>query len=214
MDRYEDENTDSSKQTRINKNQELYTDVYLNNAYVDINDIKEFTEEIENDKQDDIKINKEVITPYFYEEKNYDINDLINEAIKNRVDDNLKRNFIEENDLNSIIESINEENREKEKDDTLLSDLMPDHDTTIMAPLEEPILDTSLIDTSIIHKDDMSQDMVKDLEVTKEDFEEEMDESFKNETKTNKKVIFIIIGILLLLVIIVGLLIWKKIIHF
>ncbi len=214
MDRYEDENTDSSKQTRINKNQELYTDVYLNNAYVDINDIKEFTEEIENDKQDDIKINKEVITPYFYEEKNYDINDLINEAIKNRVDDNLKRNFIEENDLNSIIESINEENREKEKDDTLLSDLMPDHDTTIMAPLEEPILDTSLIDTSIIHKDDMSQDMVKDLEVTKEDFEEEMDESFKNETKTNKKVIFIIISILLLLVIIVGLLIWKKIIHF
>ena len=38
MDRYENdlcENT--SKQTRTTKNQELYTDVYLNNMYVDIN---------------------------------------------------------------------------------------------------------------------------------------------------------------------------------
>ena len=40
MDRY-DEDEVKERVTRTNKNQELYTDVYLNNAYVDISDLKE-----------------------------------------------------------------------------------------------------------------------------------------------------------------------------
>ena len=41
MDRYDEENVDNLKKSRTDKNQELYTDVYLNNAYVDISEINE-----------------------------------------------------------------------------------------------------------------------------------------------------------------------------
>ena len=41
MDRYNENDTTSEVlKTRTNKNQELYTDVYMNNVYVDINNLK------------------------------------------------------------------------------------------------------------------------------------------------------------------------------
>src|SRR5699024_4599356 len=148
MDRYEEkEKTNDTKQTRTNKNQELYTDVYLNNVYVDINNLKEVMEREnydENNNQETLKIVKEPLSVNnSYQEKNYDILSIIDEAIKNKKDDNLKRNLDIENinnlEIDSIIQSINENQKEEEKElkkDNLLADLMPNDDnTTVIAPL-------------------------------------------------------------------------------
>ena len=215
MDRYEEEET-KEKLTRTNKNQELYTDVYLNNAYVDLSDLKEVMEEEQ--PKEEKKVIKEEYVPYTYEEKNYDIVSLVEEAIKTKGNTKIKRSLENDEEVENIIESINEIQREKASDDTLLSDLMPDRDTEVIPPLENPILDTSIMDTSIIHKDEMSNDLANIEEEKEEIFEKkedlnEIDDSFVNEVPSSKKkIIFIIIGILLLIGIIIGILIWKKVI--
>lgn len=283
MDRYDDEEI-KERPTRTNKNQELYTDVYLNNAYVDIADLKEVMEN-EEESQEEKKVNRPEIVAYNYEEKNYDIVSIINEAIEKNGNNKVKRSLEEDEDVENIIESINEVQREKAAEDTLLSDLMPDRDTEVIPPLEHPILDTSILDTSIIHKDEMSNELANldddtkeekvvdekkfdeeeydetneldkldeddatsiteldddndetneldkldeddedddDYEIAKkeekdeedEDSDSNVDDSFANETKmSKKKIIFIILGILVLIGIVVGVLIWKKVIKF
>ena len=269
MDRYDEEEV-KERPTRTNKNQELYTDVYLNNAYVDLSDLKEVMDD-ENEESKEQKVNRPEIVAYNYEEKNYDIVSIINEAIEKNGNDKVKRSLEEDEDVENIIESINEVQREKASDDTLLSDLMPDRDTEVVPPLENPILDTSLIDTSVIHKDEMSNDLANledetieyrkeekteeknedeysetdeinkldetdetsitdinedDDEDNEEDEEadddkyekesdDEIDDSFANETKmSKKKIIFIILGILVIIGIVVGVLIWQKVIKF
>ena len=205
MDRY-DESIESSKKTRTNKNQELYTDVYLNNAYVDMNEINDVVtdNEVKEEKVIDFKD-----ISYQYKEKNYDIKEIIENAIENNPD-SLKRSIEHTTDIENIIKSINENHRENEKNDNLLSELLPDSDTTtIMEPLDTAITNTGLVDTSVIHKDEMSNE-IKD-EIENEDVK---DESFKDEVKSNKKIIFIVIGIILLIGIVLGILIWKDVIKF
>ena len=223
MDRYEEDNMDASKRSRTDKNQELYTDVYLNNAYVDINEISD----VVNDNEENVDIKKKLdvkTNTYAYEEKNYDINELINQAIENN-DDKLKRSIEQTTEIENIIKSINESQSEKKENENLLSDLLADSDTTtIVGPLEDAIVDTKEMDTSIIHKDEMSNEMlesiledddkkevIKNQEVKGEN--EEIDDSLKDETKINKKKIFIIIGIAVVIIaIVIGILIYKKII--
>ena len=110
MDRYEEEEkTNDTKQTRTNKNQELYTDVYLNNVYVDINNLKEVMEREnfeEDNKQETLKVVKETLpTSHPYQEKKYDIVSIIDEAIKNKKDDNLiiTRKIRNNNNITSTI---------------------------------------------------------------------------------------------------------------
>ena len=229
MDRYEEENIDNSKKSRTDKNQELYTDVYLNNAYVDISEINEVVNE-EKDVIDNNNSKKGVLVlPYEYKEKKYDINDLILEAIAKN-DDNLKRSLEQTTEIDSIIKTINENRLKKEKDDNLLSSLLADSDTTtIMEPLGSIIEDTKNYDTSILHKNEMSNELLDELtnenqnmssEKIKEDNQnnisttekEEVDDSLKDEIKINKKVIFIVVGVILLIIVIIGILISKKII--
>ena len=226
MDRYEEDNNDSSKKSRADKNQELYTDVYLNNAYVDISEINE----VVNDNGEDYNnIKKKIETEpinYSYQEKNYDINELISIAIENN-NDNLKRSLEQTTEIDNIIKTINENQLEKEKENNLLSDLLSDSDTTtIVKTLDTVITDTKELDTSVIHKDEMSNELLNEFEDTKDntlsiepkniqnETEEEIDESLSLETKKSKKVIFIIIGIVLVIAIVVGILIYKKIIKF
>ena len=223
MDRYEEEEkTNDTKQTRTNKNQELYTDVYLNNVYVDINNLKEVMEREnfeEDNKQETLKVVKETLpTSHPYQEKNYDIVSIIDEAIKNKKDDNLKRNLDIENinslEIDSIIESINESQKEEEKElknDNLLTDLMPNDDnTTVIAPLEEPILDASLIaDFDSKQEAEISHDMLDD-DITEKDFVE--DDSFQDKKKSKIKIVLIIFGILIVIAIVVGILLFRGII--
>ena len=222
MDRYEEkEKTNDTKQTRTNKNQELYTDVYLNNVYVDINNLKEVMEREnydENNNQETLKIVKEPLSVNnSYQEKNYDILSIIDEAIKNKKDDNLKRNLDIENinslEIDSIIESINESQKEEEKElknDNLLTDLMPNDDnTTVIAPLEEPILDASLIADFENKKEEISHDML-DGDITEKDFVE--DDSFQEKKKSKIKIVLIIFSILIVIAIVVGILLFRGII--
>ena len=222
MDRYEEEEkTNDTKQTRTNKNQELYTDVYLNNVYVDINNLKEVMEREnydENNNQETLKIVKEPLSVNnSYQEKNYDILSIIDEAIKNKKDDNLKRNLDIENinnlEIDSIIQSINENQKEEEKElkkDNLLADLMPNDDnTTVIAPLEEPILDASLIADFENKKEEISHDML-DGDITEKDFVE--DDSFQEKKKSKIKIVLIIFSILIVIAIVVGILLFRDII--
>ena len=222
MDRYEEEEkTNDTKQTRTNKNQELYTDVYLNNVYVDINNLKEVMEREnfeEDNKQETLKVVKETLpTSHPYQEKKYDIVSIIDEAIKNKKDDNLKRNLDIENinslEIDSIIESINENQKEEEKElkkDNLLADLMPNDDnTTVIAPLEEPILDTSLIADFDSKQEEISHDML-DGDITEKDFVE--DGSLKWKKKSKIKIVLIILGILIVVALIIGIFLFKDII--
>ncbi len=223
MDRYEEDNIDASKKSRTDKNQELYTDVYLNNAYVDISEINEFVNE---DDKEEIDIKKKIeldTNNYTYQEKIYDINELIHEAIENN-NDNLKRSLEQTTEIDNIIKTINENQIKNENNKELLSDLLPDSDTsTIIKPLDNAITDTKIVDTSVIHKDEMSNEMVEEIEkdddlnkihkYEKYNYDkEEIDSSLANETKIGKKKIFIIIGIVLLILVILGILIIKGII--
>ena len=116
MDRYDGEEIDVSKKSRTDKNQELYTDVYLNNAYVDISEIEEAVDE-ENKETlvENVEIKPEIeVVPLVYNEKKYDINSLIEEAIENN-NDNLKRSIEHTTEIDGIIKSINEAQKEKEQ---------------------------------------------------------------------------------------------------
>ena len=69
MDRYNDnEEVNESLKTRTNKNQELYTDVYMNNVCVDINNLKHFMQEDNDLKENEnlklIKENKHLVIPH------------------------------------------------------------------------------------------------------------------------------------------------------
>ena len=220
MDRYEDETQENnSKQTRTNKNQELYTDVYLNNVYLDVNDLKDVVYENNEQKEEVNKTKEEFINNYTYEDKVYDINNLVKDAIKNKKDDNLKRSLdkrVDDLDLKNLIESINETKEQKadlkvkeeheinEQSDNLLTDLLPENkDTIMMEPLAEPILDKEDLDTlALKEKTDFKENLDNNLL-------EERDESFLIENDKNHKVIWIILGVILVISLIIVLVLWN-----
>lgn len=212
MDRYEEElNNNDLKQTRTNKNQELYTDVYLNNVYVSVDNLKEVMEENEEDYSQNIKLKKEnKIVNYNYEDKNYDIVSIIDEAIKNKKDDNLKRsidaNIFESNkEINSLIESIEENNNKKEEEQELLADLLPNDENTEVISLSKPIDPEDV--GNIKEEDNLNLDIKDEFN----DKDLEIDDSFL-EKKSFVKVIIMILSIILVLGVILGILIYKDII--
>ncbi len=215
MDRYEDENksNDESK-TRITKNQDLYTDVYLNNMYVDIDKLTDVVRGEE--ETEEIKKVKEINLSQYsnYEDKEYDIVKLINEAINNK-EEGSKSNFdfnSNEEEIKNIVSSINEKVQEEEKsheDDELMADLMATHENTDILPALEPLPDTTnvidhlnapITDTDIlklpeVKTEEVALDMLSDIE----DKDMEVDNSFQENDK-NKYLKVIIILIILLIV--------------
>lgn len=212
MDRYEEkDNINDFKQSRLHKNQELYTDVYLNNVYVDINNLKEVMKEEKETIEENVKIVKESnqMAKYSYHEKNYDIKNIIEEVIKNKKDDNIKRSLSDKNDdsiINNLVELIQEKDNIKEekeqelekennisieidenKEENLLSDLLPtDDNTEVMSPLSEPI-----------HLEDIKSDLKKKNEID-EDF------VFLEEKQSKVKIVLIAIIIILLIALLIG----------
>lgn len=205
MDRYEDDKTLETKQTRTNKNQELYTDVYLNNVYVDINNLKEVMEnETINPSSEPLKVVKETKTLVTtYEDKNYDIRQLINEAIIKKGDDKIKRSLdskVDDLEITSLIESINEnkeESNSKEKNnDNLLTDLLPSSENTVVVPaLEKPLTSEEIaIKEQELIKEEQEFNSLNELEISDAD----LDDSFVSKNK-NLKIVFIILGIIIFL---------------
>ena len=218
MDRY-DEDLEIDKKTRTNKNQELYTDVYLNNAYVDIN---ELNEEINEETKEETESNtiKYTASSYTYVKKNYDINSIIEEAIIKHGNDNIKRSLEDNLEIDNIIESINESHLKKDNNEELLSDLLPDSDTTTIVSGLEGVVDTKVVDTSVLHKNDMSNDMIDDTmedeiivkKTKKIESKETKEEDQLDETRFPKKTVFIIVGILLIIIIVLVILYFKGVI--
>ena len=257
MDRYNDnEEVNESLKTRTNKNQELYTDVYMNNVCVDINNLKHFMQE-DNDlkENENLKLIKEnKLVDVKYEDKIYNINTLIEEALASKKDDNLKRSIdtkVDDLEINNLIESINENKKENEKEvnDGLLVDLMPsDNNTAVIPPLDMPILEDSYQENKInkdekeeekeLVNDDEKQELDKNLNSVDDDknshiLEEnklvEVDEDKKEllaeekndeideeeilfDEKPNRKIVLIVLIILFLMALVIGFLIYKKII--
>ena len=255
MDRYNDnEEVNESLKTRTNKNQELYTDVYMNNVCVDINNLKHFMQE-DNDlkENENLKLIKEnKLVDVKYEDKIYNINTLIEEALASKKDDNLKRSIdtkVDDLEINNLIESINENKKENEKEvnDGLLVDLMPsDNNTAVIPPLDMPILEDSYQENKInkdekeeekeLVNDDEKQELDKNLnsvdddknshiieesnevvEDKKELLEEKKDDEIDEEElifdeKPNRKIVLIVLIILFLIALVIGFLIYKKII--
>ena len=256
-DRYNDnEEVNESLKTRTNKNQELYTDVYMNNVCVDINNLKHFMQE-DNDlkENENLKLIKEnKLVDVKYEDKIYNINTLIEEALASRKDDNLKRSIdtkVDDLEINNLIESINENKKENEKEvnDGLLVDLMPsDNNTAVIPPIETPILEDSYQENKInkdekeeekeLVNDDEKQELDKNLNSVDDDknshiLEEnklvEVDEDKKEllaeekndeideeeilfDENPNRKIVLIVLIILFLIALVIGFLIYKKII--
>ena len=257
MDRYNDsEEVNESLKTRTNKNQELYTDVYMNNVCVDINNLKHFMQE-DNDlkENENLKLIKEnKLVDVKYEDKIYNINTLIEEALASKKDDNLKRSIdtkVDDLEINNLIESINENKKENEKEvnDGLLVDLMPsDNNTAVIPPLDMPILEDSYQENKInkdekeeekeLVNDDEKQELDKNLnsvdddknshileenklvevdedkkELIKEIKDDEIDEEeILFDEKPNRKIVLIVLIILFLIALVIGFLIYKKII--
>ena len=255
MDRYNDsEEVNESLKTRTNKNQELYTDVYMNNVCVDINNLKHFMQE-DNDlkENENLKLIKEnKLVDVKYEDKIYNINTLIEEAVASKKDDNLKRSIdtkVDDMEINNLIESINENKKENEKEvnDGLLVDLMPsDNNTAVIPPLDMPILEDSYQENKInkdekeldnqdeksineLDKDLNSVDDDKNSHILEENKLVEVDEDKKEllaeekndeideeeilfDEKPNRKIVLIVLIILFLIALVIGFLIYKKII--
>lgn len=216
MDRYEDENKKTEeKTTRLNKNQDLYADVYLNNVYVDIDKLNDVMNE-DSDNKLEVKKQKEVnLSEYStYEEKEYDIVKLVEEAIKNKEEvPNQNYDFeSKEEEIKNVIESINEKALEEEKaheDDELMSDLMPTSENTDILPALEPLPDTTdvighlsapITDTSILElPDDTTTKVSLDMLTEINDDDMESDDSFAEE-KSHKYIKIIVILIVILMI--------------
>lgn len=192
MDRYSDEVLSVETKTRTNKNQELYTDVYMNNVCVDIDNLKNVMKEDDYQPTEKLKLVKEnKLTDVTYTDKEYNINILIEEAIKNQKQDNIKRSIdtkLDDMEIDSLIESINEnkESRENQSDD-LLADLMPGSDNTlVIPPLSSPILEGGYDDKvsdnilSVDKEVDKQKETLKEINSRDEDIDK--DKEINDET--------------------------------
>ena len=142
MDRYSDDDTKESNETmnysRVDKNQRMYDDIYMNNSYVSIDDI--IKEKNEESKEE---LPSEEIT---YEEKNYDVDDYLQKARERFKPDDEKRNLDDEflkgeDEISKLISSIDEKNDEEDFFGELKGD---NSDTMIDGQLtKEEILETT-----------------------------------------------------------------------
>ncbi len=192
MDRYSDEVLSVETKTRTNKNQELYTDVYMNNVCVDIDNLKNVMKEDDYQPTEKLKLVKEnKLTDVTYTDKEYNINILIEEAIKNQKQDNIKRSIdtkLDDMEIDSLIESINEnkESRENQSDD-LLADLMPRSDNTlVIPPLASPILeggyDDKVSDNTLSTDKEVDKQKETLEEINSQDEEKDKDKEINDET--------------------------------
>ena len=129
MDKYND-NEEEKEEVPLKRtviNQDIYDDIYMNNKYVDINNIFDSNEEKEKSQETE----KEVIN---FEKKNYSIDDYLSKAHERLTPDSNVRNlddkeFIkQEGEISKLIESINKEEQEND----FFSDLIGNNEDTMI----------------------------------------------------------------------------------
>ena len=190
--------------SRIEKNQDLYKDVYLNNTLIDFNNANFMEEEIEELEPLNKKVN--IPAPIIYEEKNYDIDEYLKEAKEKRISDNLPRTLqntdyevakVRDNkdEISQLIKTI----EKKEKESDLFVELLPDNDHTVVTdPVDETKLDTPLVNS----------------EVSSVTIEETVEKEFMEVTKSNLKLkklpFFICLASFILLIVVIVIILVKK----
>ena len=225
MDKYnediEEETIESNVFSRVNKNQTLYDDVYLNKQVVDLNSV------MNNDIQEEVQEEEKEYTyqEEAYEEKSYDINDYLQKAHEKSSPDDKKRaindnEFKEQEDeIRKLIASIDE----KEEQEDFFSDLKGnDEDTLIGAKFKTDEFNDSIYETlkeeSLFNGNTVLDHALSDKTVTnlEKEEEEKLDHTFeeiiKSDNKKRKKnnslpiIIFSITTFILIIVIIIILL--------
>lgn len=206
MEKYEDSNEVSYSRTK--KNEDLYKDVYLNNTLIDFNKIMD-NNDLEQDEE-----TKEVFEfkSLSYVEKNYNINDYLSEKRLTKKDDNLPRSLDEEikksdSEINELVNKL----EQKEKDEDLFNELMPDDlNTTIIEGNNElnSFVSEAIIDNYVMNKDMDETNSFMDLEETKiikEQKKEKKEKKKKTKSKKNNDlpiIVFCSIALILIAVVI------------
>ena len=193
--------------SRLEKNDRMYRESYLNSSVIDIrNGVSDIFGE------EEPEVIEEEIPKEIYIKKNYDIDDYIEKAHENKENDNLMRSLVDTDyDVNKVnekkdeISKLIEKIEEKEQQEDLFSDLLPDDSDTVVTdpvdttgfdtPIEETKLDTLIGDETFIT-------YAKEQEQKKQE-----DESFidiiEPKHKIPKKLPLIIFGATLVILVIV-----------
>ena len=215
MDRYNDDHTkeveDTKNYSRVDKNQRIYDDIYMNNSYVSIDDIiKE--ESVEKQEEDSLK---EVMT---YEEKNYDVNDYLQKARERFKPDDEKRNLDEdflrvEDEISKLISSIDEKNEEEDffgelkgdNSDTMIDGQLIEDEVLETTSYEEYSFDTTTnsVQLSKVLGNETIVNLEKMEEKNNEGFSDIEKKGLSKKKKRNIAVIFFIVTLLLLISVII-----------
>lgn len=215
MDRYDDDNTkeveDTKNYSRVDKNQRIYDDIYMNNSYVSIDDIiKE--ESVEKQEEDSLK---EVMT---YEEKNYDVNDYLQKARERFKPDDEKRNLDEdflrvEDEISKLISSIDEKNEEEDffgelkgdNSDTMIDGQLIEDEALETTSYEEYSFDTTTnsVQLSKVLGNETIVNLEKMEAKNNEGFSDIEKKGLSKKKKRNIAVIFFIVTLLLLISVII-----------
>lgn len=216
MDRYKDvdiskEEDKDTNYSRVNKNQNVYQDIYMNNSYISIDDL--FDEK--KDTPDDVEEKKDYID---YEEKNYDINEYLSKARERFQPDDEKRNLDEEflkgeDEISKLISSIDEKNQEEDFFGNLISD---NSDTMIDGQLtkdeilettsyEEYTFDTTTnsIQLSKVLGDETMVNLALEEEKNNEGFSDIEKNNISSKSKRKLAIIIFVLSLLLLIGVII-----------
>ncbi len=226
MDRYEEVNNENEKEekvlSRIEKNHNMYNDVYNNSSYVDFNNVlnvDEVKEEL--DEVNEETFENELVE---YDEKNYNINDYIEKARENYHPDSDIRSlnnqeFIEvEDEISNLIEEIDK----KDDDEEFFSDLMGENeDTMVEGQLikEEDVTYKKIFSTEFFEDEAKLEKALGSETMTELKLEEEGisntfqdilgNEGFSNKKKRNIAIVFFSITLFILIVVIILVILFK-----
>ena len=224
MDKYNDDVTneeieeelqnEKNEFSRLEKNDRIYKESYLNSSVIDIrNGVSDLFGEEENE------VIEEEIPKEIYIKKNYDIDDYIEKAHENKENDNLMRSLVDtDNDVNKIkekkdeISKLIEKIEEKEQKEDFFSDLLPDDsDTVITDPIENETLDTPIDETRLdtLIGDNTFISYAKEQEIKKQE-EESFKDIIETKRKIPKKLPLIAFGINLIILIVIIILLLIK----
>ena len=233
MDKYNDEETkqeevleEVSEETRefsrTERNNRIYNESYLNSSVIDI---RNGVSDIFGEEQPEVI--EEEIPQEIYIKKNYDVDDYIEKAHENKENDNLMRSLVDTDyDVNKVSEKKDEISKliekieEKEREEDIFSDLMPDDsDTIVTDPIKDDTSSTLNTDPNF-DIDDSLNTRIEDLKLdtligddtfityAKEEEKKKRDEeSFRDiiepKHKLPKKLPLIIFGVTLAILVIV-----------
>ena len=208
--------------SRLEKNDRMYRESYLNSSVIDIrNGVSDIFGE------EEPEVIEEEIPKEIYIKKNYDIDDYIEKAHENKENDNLMRSLVDTDyDVNKVSEKKDEISKliekieEKEREEDIFSDLMPDDsDTVVTDPIKDDTSSTLNTDASFDIDDSLNtriEDLKLDTLIGDDTFfnyakEQEVkkmeDESFRDiiepKHKVPKKLPMIAFGVTLAILVIV-----------